>query len=181
MQMRRANLDDLEAVLGVLDELGSWLAQRGVKQWPRRFEAAWLLPSLEAGQTWLAEIDGRLAATITLGWRDPIWEPDDGAAGYVHRMAVRREARGLGGSLLQWADGQVLDNGRRLLRLDCVTSNLALHRYYERAGFSRLGEVEAWGGPGQREDSTDDRTQVTLYERVCRRTTLDWHGTPMRR
>jgi RimJ/RimL family protein N-acetyltransferase len=163
--VRRAGVDDIEEVLGVLDEVAAWLAERRIRQWPAQFEVGWVRPALEAGQTWLADVDGRVAATITLAWCDPVWGPDDGAAGYVHRLAVRRHATGLGVVLLQWAQDQALLQGRHLLRLDCVTSNRDLRRIYEDAGFTHRGDVEVAGPPGERDDAARHRTLVSRYER----------------
>jgi hypothetical protein len=47
-------------------------------------------------------------------------------AGYIHQMAVRRSAPGLGVGLLDWAQQECLRHGRRLLRLDRVADNLRL-------------------------------------------------------
>ena len=46
MAVRRARPDEASAVLSVLDEIAAGLVARGVRQWPRAFEPAWLEPSL---------------------------------------------------------------------------------------------------------------------------------------
>lgn len=166
--VRRASVDDVHEVLAVLDEVAAWLTARGIGQWPPHFEADWVRPALEAGETWLADFGGRAAATITVAWSDPVWGTDDGAAGYVHHLAVRRHARGLGAVLLQWAQDQALQRGRHVLRLDCVTRNRGLRDYYEDAGFIHRGDVEVGGAPGQRDDSPGPRTLVSRYERPSR-------------
>lgn len=111
-----------------------------------------MLPGIAAGETWLAEVDGAPVGTVTLQWSDPLWSDvdDPDAAGYVHRLAVRRSAAGTGRALLDWAAATTLGHGRELLRLDCVAHNAALRAYYERAGFRQCGEVEVGGPPGQR-------------------------------
>jgi hypothetical protein len=42
--MRRAGPGQLGDVLAVLDEAATWLGERGVRQWPARFERAWIEP-----------------------------------------------------------------------------------------------------------------------------------------
>lgn len=142
--LRRTDTARLDDVLAVLDEVTDRLALAGVRQWPRRFPPEWVRPAIEGGHTWLADVAGEPAATLTLTWSDPLWE-DDRAAGYLHRLAVRRHVAGLGACLLRWAAGEVERRDRRLLRLDCVAHNRRLRDYYESHGFAHRGDVEVGG------------------------------------
>ncbi len=163
VSFRQVTTGQVGDVLVVLDEVAAWLASLGVQQWPHRFDSAWVLPAIEAGHTWLVDADGLSAATITLEWSDQIWGPDDGSAGYVHRLAVRRHAAGLGPQLLGWAAEETIRQGRHFLRLDCVATNRRLRSYYESAGFQARGDVEVGGAPGQRRDA-GPRILLSRYE-----------------
>ena len=143
--MAVAALPDASEVLDVLDEACRWLRSRGVRQWPEKLDLAWIEPALTRGETWLAFSSGRAIATITVSWSDPAWELDDGDAGYVHRLAVRRSAAGLGARLVEWAKTHCRDAHRRFLRLDCVSTNAVLRRYYEGLGFVHRGESTVLG------------------------------------
>ncbi|MEV4066196.1 hypothetical protein [Nonomuraea dietziae] len=90
-------------VLSVLDEAAQWLNTRGISQWPARFEAAWVEEAILRGETWLVTAGDKVAGTVTMDWSDPLWTDAD-AAGYVHRMAVRRWASGLG--VCEFSTGQ---------------------------------------------------------------------------
>ena len=170
--MAVAALPDASEVLDVLDEACRWLRSRGVRQWPEKFELAWIEPALTRGETWLAFSTGRAIATITVSWSDQAWEHDDGDAGFVHRLAVRRSATGLGGRLVDWAKTHCRDADRRYLRLDCVSTNAVLRRYYERQGFVHKGEATVLGPPGERARDAIEalETTVSLYELDLRRT-----------
>ncbi|WP_377268790.1 GNAT family N-acetyltransferase [Peterkaempfera sp. SMS 1(5)a] len=148
----RAGTEHSAEVLAVLDEAAEWLRGRGIAQWPARFEARWIEEALRRGETWLVRLDGRLAATVTLDWADPLWGDDPAPAGYLHRMAVRRHAAGLdlGHRMIDWAAQAVLGRGRRQLRLDCVSANRPLRAWYEAAGFVHRGDATVGGAPGQR-------------------------------
>ena len=87
---------------------------------------------------------------------------DDGAAGYLHRLAVRRAAAGLGARLLAWTGTAVRERGRGLLRLDCPADNTPLRAYYDRARFRHVGDVEL---PGAAALWSPPRTMLSLYER----------------
>ena len=83
-------------------------------------------------------------ATLTLTWADPhVWgeQPDD--AGYVHGLAIRRDAagQGLGAVMLAWAGRAVAAAGRPHLRLDCMAANAGLRAYYEHVGFTYVRDL----------------------------------------
>lgn len=126
IEIRRANSDEIDDVLFVFDEVAAWLASVRVQQWPLRFRHEWVSSSVEDGYTWLVHVDSRLAATLVLDWSDPIWDANDRSAGYVHRLAVRRHAAGLGSHQLAWAEREACLRDRQFLRLDCVAANCRL-------------------------------------------------------
>ncbi|MGW6620523.1 GNAT family N-acetyltransferase [Nocardia sp. NPDC055002] len=168
VEFRRAEAGQIGDVLEVLDEAAQWLASRGVRQWPTRFDPAWVEPAVSRGETWLVTVEEKLAATVTLDWSDPLWAKDIDCAGYVHRMAVRRWAAGIGGQILGWAADTTRDHSRGLLRLDCVATNDQLRAYYERAGFVHRGDAPVGGAPGQRLEGGSvtvvSRYEMPLYE-----------------
>ena len=133
-------------MLGVLTDAARWLTERGVEQWPDRFSVEWVMPAIERGETWLAEVDGEAVGTLVVQWDDPMfWAGYPAEAGYLHRLAVRRPGGGDGGVLLEWAERLAADHGRAFLRLDCVASNAPLRAYYERAGYEHVGDVTVGG------------------------------------
>lgn len=165
VRLHVASPGHLRDVLAVLDEAAAWLRRRGVEQWPSRFERSWVEGAVWRGETWLATVDGTVAGTVTLDRADPVWDDVPAAdALYVHRMAVRRSAAGLGAVILGWAAGVARGQGRTALRLDCVASNDRLRGYYEAAGFVHRGDTTVGGAPGQRLDE-GPATVVSRYER----------------
>ncbi|HEV8208442.1 MAG TPA: GNAT family N-acetyltransferase [Acidimicrobiia bacterium] len=142
MRIRRARPDEIEVVLAVLADAAAWLRARGVEQWPDQFPTDWVTPAIEAGETWLAELDGRIIGSLVEQWDDPLfWAGYPSDAGYLHRLAVRRHGGGLGARLLLWAEDHAAGEGKTYLRLDCVASNESLRAYYERAGYDHVGDV----------------------------------------
>jgi GNAT superfamily N-acetyltransferase len=158
-----ARAADLGLVLDCVNQAAEWLTARGIEQWPKAFTEMMVQPNLRVGETWLARRGGAVVGTITLSWADQAWPEAADDAGYVHRLAVLQRGSGLGEQLLAWASQQVVDRGRRYLRLDCVATNTVLRRYYERFGFVYCGDVELRGPPGQRL-SQGTRTLVSRFE-----------------
>lgn len=90
-------------MIAVLADAAAWLHARGVEQWLDRFPTDWLMPAIEAGETWLAEVDGQIVGSLVVQWEDPLfWAGYPSDAGYLHRLAVRRHGGGLGAHLLLW-------------------------------------------------------------------------------
>ena len=139
---------DLDDVLDILLESARWLASRGINQWPADgFPRELIDRQISRGEVYVARSEARAVGTFTLQWTDDqFWPGATAAAGYIHRIAVRREARGLGVDLLKFAERVTAATGRKLLRFDCFAGNRELCGYYERAGFVRRAEIEIDGG-----------------------------------
>lgn len=155
----RATPDDLERVLGVVHDSTRRVQELGF--------AVWRLYLTEEGTDQVrarvngdggAEVylavrasDGRAVGTFALVWGDPeMWgeaRGNDGRAGYVHTLAVHREAKHqrLGEHLLGTAEGLVAEHGMKVLRLDCWRRSEFLRAYYARLGFRAVEEDEKQG------------------------------------
>jgi GNAT superfamily N-acetyltransferase len=153
----------VDDVLLVLNEAAAWLRDRGIAQWPPRFEAPQVVGAISRGETWLVTAGRATCGTVTLDLSDRVWDGVPGRAVYVHRMAVRRPAAGLGAAILAWAADLAREQGLDALRLDCVASNERLRGYYEAAGFTHRGDVTVRGAPGQRLDE-GPATVISRYE-----------------
>jgi ribosomal protein S18 acetylase RimI-like enzyme len=170
VEIRPATLADLDPVLDILVEAARWLASRGIHQWridgfPRELVAG----DIARGEVFVAMRAGRAAGTLTLQWSDEtFWPGATAAAGYVHRIAVRRDAPGLGLELLEFAERATAATGRKLLRLDCFSGNSALCSYYERAGFTRRAEVELDGRRDATVPKSIGRFIARQYEKKLR-------------
>jgi GNAT superfamily N-acetyltransferase len=138
---------DIDDVLDVLNEAARWLASRGINQWRvDGFTRELIAGDIARGEVYVAKRDRRAAGTFTLQSSGELFWPGAAEeAGYIHRIAVRRDARGLGIELLKFAERITAEMDRKLLRLDCLAGNAALCSYYERAGFVRVADVEVDG------------------------------------
>ncbi|UFS95440.1 GNAT family N-acetyltransferase [Nocardia huaxiensis] len=108
--------------------------------------------AIRGGETWIAEIDGEPAGTITVNDRadEGLWSPGELAdAVIVHYMIVdlRFAGQRVGDALLAHAAMLARTRHRTWVRLDAWTTNPGLHDYYRRAGFrlARIAGPEATG------------------------------------
>ncbi len=157
---------DLDDVLDILNETARWLTSRGINQWVDGFPRRLIAADISRGQVYLARRERRAVGTFTLLWSDELfWPGATREAGYIHRLAVRREARGLGLELLKMAERVTVARGRKLLRLDCFSGNDALCGYYERAGFVRRGDIEVDGRADPTVPESNARFLARQYEK----------------
>jgi GNAT superfamily N-acetyltransferase len=133
---------ELDLVLGILRAASAARATVATFTWGREFPD--LERDLPRGLVHLARIGGRPAGTFILRWSDEnVWGPDDGSAGYLHRLATHPDyaGQGIGAKLIAAADELTRARGRHCLRLDCDQANKRLRGYYESLGFSHAGDV----------------------------------------
>ncbi|MFC4124747.1 GNAT family N-acetyltransferase [Nocardia rhizosphaerae] len=146
--MRPATLGDLPLICRLRVQRTAWLTARGSDQWtvagrgrPIEIFAGAVGRALDAGETWIAEVDGAAAGTITVNQRADrgLWTPWELAESLiVHFMIVDLHFAGLriGHRMLEHAARLADQKHRDWVRLDAWTANRDLHDYYRRAGFT---------------------------------------------
>jgi ribosomal protein S18 acetylase RimI-like enzyme len=136
---------DVALILSMLDEASDWLARKGFAQWQTgTFNEARIARGINAGEVFLARLDGEVVGTMTVSWSSPItWGDVSNEAGYVSRLTVKRSAAGknIGRRMLEWAEEQARGKERKYMRLDCGHDNDRLLAYYEKAGYRRVGHA----------------------------------------
>jgi ribosomal protein S18 acetylase RimI-like enzyme len=142
--IRPAELPDLPGVLQSLTSAAQWTHDRGQKGWPVPFPEEFVRPSLDRGELHVALWRSEICGSFVLRWTDEdFWGPQPAVAGYLHQLAVRRDRplRGLGRRMVLHATDLVREQGRALIRLDCVATNRSIVGYYEALGFRPVRTV----------------------------------------
>ena len=146
--IRRATVDDMETIIGMIDEAADWLATKGTDQWStpwpsRTARDARIRRGILGLDTWIVEDHGEPVATITCRkfGNQKLWTPGElhDSAVYACRLIVRRRWAydGIGAALIDWAGYRALQTWKaQWIRIDVWTSNLALQAYYEKLGFA---------------------------------------------
>jgi GNAT superfamily N-acetyltransferase len=137
------SLDDF---ILLLDQVGTWLWDRGIKQWePGTFQRNRdrLERFLENGCLILAYEDGNLAGGCILSAVNPGWPTPSDDAMYLNSLAVARFAagKGLGAQIIDVCTEAVRQRGKSLIRLDCWDGNSFLKTHYQKQGFKMLGAI----------------------------------------
>lgn len=160
MEIRRGDLDDLPAVMAMLDGAVAWLDASGrTGQWgtepfsgqPGRVEG--IAEKIREGTTWIAEFDGTPAGAMTLAPGPPRYvEPATEPEVYVTLLVASRSHAGLGvgSALLAHARDETRRAGVELLRVDCYAGSAGeLVAYYRRNGFEPTESFTVGTWPGQ--------------------------------
>ena len=157
LQVRRAQPQDMTAIIGLIDEAARWLAREvGTDQWQRPWpdRAARdqrIYRGIKSGRTWMVEdgsrpedAPGRLAGTVSCGrgGNKKLWtqrERNEPAL-YISRLIVSREqaGRGVGAALIDWAGLRGRSWGAQFIRIDVWTTNNELQNYYKAQGFRHV-------------------------------------------
>lgn len=148
LKIRPALTEEAETVLSLWQNSARWLNSNGIYQWePGHFNREQVIKFVKDGaDIYLAEFNNEIVGTYALTWADPfIWkELDNENSGYIHRLAVNRDFKGLGigYQLLENAEQQIRQKGKTYIRLDCMADNPRLNQYYKDYGFTFVRRYE---------------------------------------
>jgi GNAT superfamily N-acetyltransferase len=158
-QIRLATNDDVDRIIGLIDQASEWLKTRDTDQWAKPWPSLTerdnrVKRGVTDGVTWVVEDHGILVATASCRpdshsglWDDiGIEEP----AGYMTRLVINRDyaGRNVGRDLTDWVGAWARAQFRaKVLRIDVWTTNVRLHSYYEKHGFVFAGFSAAQDSP----------------------------------
>jgi RimJ/RimL family protein N-acetyltransferase len=151
LKLEIAGSERLAGFVEVLEEVGTWLFERGIPQWPpgsNRAQSedfrAWIdegdLIVLRDGYTVLGGcIVGRASYEAWDGHPDP--------AAYLRKLAVARSVGGRnhGHEIVERAEQWAREADRTLIRLDCWDGSQPLRAYYRDLDFVELGRAKEHG------------------------------------
>lgn len=165
-QIRPAQLSDMPAIIGLIDQAAGWLhAEKGTDQWQRPWpdlaaRDQRIRRGIKCDRTWIVENPSvpadsprRLVGTVSCGpgGNRKLWtqrERNEPAV-YISRLIVSREYKGsgIGAALINWASLRGIRQwGAEYVRLDVWTTNLELQAYYKAQNFAhvRTCDFEDW-------------------------------------
>jgi hypothetical protein len=150
IDIRPAELADVETVLDLLSEAAAWTATRGFANWPARFPSELATSGVTGGTLFVGEQEDP-PPSVLFGRGD-------------NCCRLGRTNAVVGAIAIGWAARQVSAAGRACLRLDVSADNLPLCSYYEHLGFAYRGDRD---GELTEPDRGVRRWKSRLYERAC--------------
>jgi GNAT superfamily N-acetyltransferase len=151
LTIRPLSMDQIDDFVTVTRDAAQWALDRG--------HPAWALDSLTRErflregapeQHHVAYWHDRPVGAVILTFHDPRFWPDlpSGTSGFIHKLSVIRSYHGTGLAelLLTYVRLCCRQHGVQDLRLDCDADRLRLRAFYERNGFSSVGQRIVYQG-----------------------------------
>ncbi len=129
----------------VRDDAGEWLSTKGTDQYRGGLDMDKVHANIDADFDrfpfvgW--EVDGRVVAMMAIiDPEEDFWTPEELAEPqiYISRFFVVEHGKGYGSALLRAVIEMGVQEGKRWIRLNCWSTNTALHRYYISHGFEHV-------------------------------------------
>ena len=150
-EIHKATESKLEIVLGILSSTALWLTQQGMSHWEGAHDKEGMLRNIHDKEIFLVYDNKIPAGTITLGTAPPFyygkgdegfWKEADAPAVYISGLAIlpEHQGRGLGRTLMEFAEERARARGIRFIRFDAVSYYEELTNFYLERGYKIVGK-----------------------------------------
>tara|TARA_S200000501_G_scaffold191116_1_gene179952 strand:- start:26691 stop:27191 length:501 start_codon:yes stop_codon:yes gene_type:complete len=141
---------DINSVLNITKACGLHMVDNDILQWNENYpDKASFVNDIEKKELYVYHNNGRVVACISLCnkmddvYESVNWKTINKNNLYIHRLAVHPEfqRKGLGKSLMDFAENYAKDNKYISVRLDTFSENKRNLKFYESRGYHRLGKI----------------------------------------
>jgi N-acetylglutamate synthase-like GNAT family acetyltransferase len=149
MNIRLATLNDIDAIIQLIDQVVPVMNASGNFQWDSTYPNAEVFKGdIALGQLWVAEVDGNVAGITAITTDQQAEYADVGmditqTAIVTHRLAVGLDYRGMhiAEALLNQAEVVAQKRGINILRIDTNSNNKATRKLFPKLGYEYTGET----------------------------------------
>ena len=141
---RQAWPEEIQSVFELIMERVAWMDTVGIRQWnTTKYGQRYPLDYYEMRRKQeelfvLTDSAGDILAVGALLHEDERW-PEHESAFYLHHLASRVDAKGVGSIFLQMAEDYAARMGKKYMRLDSAVGNKTLEAYYTSRGYTEAG------------------------------------------
>ena len=144
MHIRKAEAQDLDALIALIKRRMAWMDEQGIRQWNSTdylgvYPPSYFLSRIEAGEIFVAQ-DEEICGMAALFEEDDRWETHIPAL-YVHHLTADAAYPGTGAKLLRFAETKAVQEGLEAVRLDAQLGNGPLNAWYARQGYLPQGTM----------------------------------------
>ena len=149
MTFRRARLQDVDAIMLLVQRRIDWMNAVGLHQWNEtdyfgRYPRSYWERNIN--YFLVGEEEGRVVVAIALYTEDVRWTRDgvytgtaSGKAYYLHHLVTDPASKGVGKKMMLYVEQYAIEHHVSLLRLDSAVGNLTLEKYYTDLGYTACG------------------------------------------
>jgi len=148
--IRPANISDIDPILNITKSCALHMIDNGIFQWNEYYpDKESFINDAENQELYVYVLNGKVVACISLCLHmDEVylpvkWKTKNDNNLYVHRLAVHPDfqKKGLGKSLMDFAENYAKDNSHVSVRLDTFSKNKRNLKFYESRGYQRLDGI----------------------------------------
>lgn len=157
MIIKRAHINDLEAILQILEDARCGFKEQGIDQWQRGYPNRDVVKQdIEKQQSYLVFCEGSLCGTFVVTFEhehnydiitDGNWR-FSGPYAVIHRIAILRSARGRGCArfCMEYIDELVRKADYHVIRCDTHDANQSMKKLLTQNGFVHCGTIQVPDG-----------------------------------
>lgn len=137
----KAKENEIKDILLILNDRCTWLEKNNIKQWNKdyylkKYNYDYFLGQINSeNDLYIAKINNIVIGVFLLKYKDIDYWNDTEDAIYIHHLATKINRQGLGKIILKYIEEIALEKKLKYIRLDCVSDNLKLNKYYQENGF----------------------------------------------
>ncbi len=151
MTIRKARQNDLKNIMQMFKSCVSGMIKNNIDQWDESYPNLEIIKNdLRAETFYIAEINSKIVGGVNIDriqdptYLDIDWRDKTNQFLVVHRLAVKEDewGKGIGKSLMYFAEELVLKMGLKSIRLDTYSGNPKAMQFYLQLGYSELGKID---------------------------------------
>lgn len=149
MTFRKARLQDVDAIMTLVQRRIDWMNVVGLHQWNEtdyfgRYPRSYWERNID--YFLVGEEEGRVVVAIAHYTEDVRWTRDGEYTGtttgdvyYLHHLVTDPDFKGVGKQMMLYVEQYAIEHQILLLRLDSAVGNLSLEKYYTDLGYTACG------------------------------------------
>ncbi len=149
LKVKEADPSESPTAFELFKKTALWLHKKEINYWqhwinPDEKWTNWVNKGFEEGQFYFVYHKSEIIGIFRLLWCDELfWGDRDYNSGYIHSITIDPEfhGQGLGAKIIFMIEEICRAEEKKFLRLDCGIKSKKLHKYFEKHGFLRAGEV----------------------------------------
>lgn len=145
--IRKAVEEDIDVIEDILRDAVLWMNVNNIPNLWNKENIRWnrISESYSINDFYIAYVGNKPVGCMAVTDEDKTYWKDieKGTSLYIHKLAVKQEARGRGISkeLIDYAKEKAVTNNIKFLRLDCNAERMKLRAIYEKQGFKFVKKV----------------------------------------
>lgn len=153
MEFRRANITEVDYILGIIEEGQEFFRREGIPQWMNGYpNKDTISEDINKGYSYVLVDDGEIVGTTALIYGvEPTyekiyegeWLTDAKDYAILHRVAVRssKKGKGLARRIVEAVEEDSRIKGIRSIRIDTHRKNISMQNMVKKAGFTYCGII----------------------------------------